>query len=101
MRGKMYSTKEIKAHMKMEERYGMLSLVFGDNIEFKNQILFAIDEINNSVDTKPFIYDRVSVKSPNKQSICLEFHDDVCRLGGEYFEEILQKLKIKKCEADI
>lgn len=97
----MYKTKELKAHMKMEERYGMLSLVFGDNMELKKEILDLVEEINCSADTKPFIYDRVSLKSPNKQSICLEFHDDLLREGGEYFEEILKKLKIKKCEVDV
>lgn len=97
----MYKTNELKAHMKMEERYEMLSLVFGDNLALKDEILSLVDEIGDKHGLMPFVYDRVSSVSPNKQSICLEFKDDTCRLGGEYFEEILQKLNIKKCEVDI
>jgi len=97
----MYKTKKLKAYMKMEERYEMLSLVFGDNLALKDEILKIVDDIGDKHELIPFVYDRVSCVSPNKQSICLEFKDDTRRLGGEYFNEILKKLNINKCEVDV
>ena len=91
---------EIKAHIRMEERYEGLSLIFGDNNDLKNDILKAIDEVKQETGQTPFIFDKISNDRPDIQSIYLEFHDDIHREGGEFFTKILQKLNIDKCEKD-
>ncbi len=93
--------KEIKAHVKMEERYEFLSLVFGDNANLKKEILNAIDETKKETGQAPLIYDRVATETPEIQSICVEFHDDVHREGGDFFNKVLKKLKIDKCESGV
>ncbi|MBD3789822.1 MAG: hypothetical protein IE885_05595 [Campylobacterales bacterium] len=93
--------KEIKAHVKMEERYGFLSLVFGDNAGLKKEILEAIEEAKQETGHSPLIYDRVATETPEIQSICVEFHDDVHREGGDFFNRVLKKLNIDKCETGV
>ncbi|MFK5976552.1 MAG: hypothetical protein QM493_08600 [Sulfurovum sp.] len=92
---------EIKAHIRMEERYEGLSLIFGDNAKLKEDILKAIDEVKAETGQTPFIFDKISNDRPDIQSIYLEFHDDIHREGGEFFTKILKKLDIDKCEKDI
>ncbi len=92
---------EIKAHMKMEERYEFLSLVFGDRPELKQEILDVIESVKNETGQSPQIFDRVAENNPEIQSICLEFHDDVHREGGDFFNRVLKKLNIDKCESGI
>lgn len=91
---------EIKAHIRMEERYEGLSLIFGDNQDLKNDILKAIDEVKAETGQTPFIFDKISNDRQDIQAIYLEFHDDIHREGGEFFTKILQKLDIDKCEKD-
>lgn len=91
---------EIKAHIRMEEKYEGLSLIFGDNQELKNDILKAIDEVKKETGQTPFIFDKISNDRPDIQAIYMEFHDDIHREGGEFFTKILQKLNIDKCEKD-
>ena len=92
---------EIEAHIRMEERYEGLSLVFGDREELKAEILQAIDEVKEETGQSPFIFDRISNDKPDIQAICLEFYDDVHREGGAFFEKVLKKLHIDQCEKDI
>jgi len=87
--------------MRMEERYEGLSLIFGDNITLKREILQAIDEVKEETGQKPFIFDKISTERQDIQAIYLEFHDDIHREGGAFFTKILQKLQIDKCERDI
>ena len=96
----MNRCKEIKAHIRMEERYESLSLVFGDNIELKTQILDAIDEVKLETGQTPFIFDKISNDRPDIQSIYIEFQDDIHREAGDFFTKILKKLNIDKCEKD-
>jgi len=91
---------EIKAHIRMEERYEGLSLIFGDNQDLKKDILKAIDEVKEETGQTPFIFDKISNDRQDIQAIYLEFHDDIHREGGEFFTKILKKLKIDKCEKD-
>ena len=92
---------EIKAHIRMEERYEGLSLIFGDKEILKVEILQAIDDVKKETGQMPFIFDRISNDKPDIQAICLEFHDDVHREGGAFFEKVLKKLHIDQCEKDI
>jgi len=92
---------EIKAHVRMEERYEGLSLIFGDNKLLKGEILQAIDDVKKETGQTPFIFDKISNDRPDLQCIYLEFHDDVHREGGDFFTKVLEKLNIDKCESDI
>ncbi len=96
----MNNCKEIKAHIRMEERYESLSLVFGDNSQLKTKILDAIDEVKAETGQTPFIFDKISNDRPDIQSIYIEFQDDIHREAGEFFTKMLKKLDIDKCEKD-
>ena len=91
-------TKNITAHIRMEERYEGLSLKFGDNEELKNRILDVIEEVKRDTGLKPMIFENIS-KEHNNDAIYLEFNDDVQRDAGDFFERVLCKLNIK-CEKD-
>jgi len=91
---------EIKAYVRMEERYEGLNLLFGDCPDLKKEILSAVEEVKEDTGMRPFIYDKVSNDRPDIQAIYLEFHDDVHRTGGDFFERVLRKLNIEKCEKD-
>jgi hypothetical protein len=92
---------EIEAHVRMEERYEGLSLIFGDHPELKEEILGVVKEVKEETGLAPFIFDKVSNDRPDIQAVYLEFHEDVHRDAGDFFERVLKKLKIDKCEADI
>jgi len=92
---------EIEAHMRMEERYEGLSLIFGDHPELKEEILGVVKEVKEETGLAPFIFDKVSNDRPDIQAIYLEFQEDVHREAGDFFERVLKKLKIDHCEADI
>ncbi|MDQ1326604.1 MAG: hypothetical protein QG564_1729 [Campylobacterota bacterium] len=93
--------KEIKARLRMEERYEGLSLVFGDNQSLKKEILQVIDDVKKETGQAPLIFDKISTEHPEIQAICLEFHDDIHREGGDFFTKVLQKLKIDKCDKGV
>ncbi len=92
---------EIKAHIRMEERYEGLSLIFGDKEALKAEILQVIDEVKEETGQSPFIFDKISNDRPDIQAIYLEFRDDIHREGGEFFEKVLKKLHIDQCERDV
>ena len=92
---------EIKAHIRMEERYEGLSLIFGDNKRLKGEILQAIDDTKEETGQTPFIFDKISNDREDIQCIYVEFHDDVHREAGDFFTRVLKKLNIDKCEKDI
>jgi len=92
---------EIEAHVRMEEKYEGLSLIFGDNQEIKEEILNVVKEVKEETGLAPFVFDKVSNDRPDIQAIYLEFQEDVHRTAGDFFEHVLRKLKIDKCEADI
>jgi 8-oxo-dGTP pyrophosphatase MutT (NUDIX family) len=92
---------EIEAHVRMEERYEGLSLIFGDHPELKEEILGVVKEVKEETGLAPFVFDKVSSDHPDIQAVYLEFHEDVHRDAGDFFERVLKKLKIDKCEADI
>jgi hypothetical protein len=90
-------TDKITAHMRMEERYEGLSMIFGDNLELKDKILEAIETAKRKTGKKPFVFEKISTDRPDIQSIYVEFQDDYHREGGEFFEIVLDKLGIE-CE---
>jgi hypothetical protein len=92
-------TQTIEAHMRMEERYEALSMIFGDNNDLKVKIIEAIDHAKKATGKKPFIYEKISTDRADLQSIYVEFHDDYHREAGDFFEMILHELGIE-CEKD-
>ncbi len=92
-------TQTIKAHMRMEEEYEGLSMIFGDNPALKRKILDAIDHAKGLTDKKPFIFDKISTDRPDIQSVYIEFHDGFHAEAGDFFEHVLHTLGIT-CEED-
>ena len=92
---------EIKAHVRMEERYEALSLMFGDCPDLKKEIEEVISEVKKETGMTPFIFDKVSNDRPDIQAIYIEFQDDVHRLGGDFFTKVLEKLNIDQCESGL
>ncbi|MEA3418620.1 MAG: hypothetical protein U9Q90_04400 [Campylobacterota bacterium] len=97
----MSKCEEIKAYVRMEERYEGLNLIFGDCPDLKKEILAAIEVVKKETGMTPFIYDKVSNDRPDLQAIYVEFHDDVHRTGGDFFTRLLKKLDIDKCEDNL
>jgi hypothetical protein len=93
--------KEIEAHIRMEERYQGLSLVFANNEEVKSDIITAIDEVKAETGQTPFIFEKISNDRKDLHAIYIEFRDDIHREGGEFLTKVLKKLNIDKCEKDI
>ena len=97
----MDNSNKIEAHMVMEERYEALSLVFKNDEEITNKIFLAIDKVKENTDITPLICERVFKDKENFHTVAVEFHDDVHRVGGVFFTELLKELKIDRCEKDI
>ncbi len=93
--------KEIEAHVRMEERYQGLSLVFAHDDAVKEDIITAIDEAKKETGLTPFIFEKISNDRADLHAMYIEFRDDFHREGGEFLEKVLNKLNIDKCESDI
>ena len=93
--------KEIEAHIRMEERYQSLSLVFTNDDAVQADIITAIDEAKKETGQTPFIFEKVSNDRADLHAVYIEFHDDIHREGGEFLTKVLNKLNIDKCESDI
>lgn len=91
---------DIKAYIRMEERYQGLSLVFADSEHIKNDILDAIEEAKKSTGQTPFVFEKVSKDRDDLHAVYIEFRDDIHREGGEFLTMVLEKLEIDKCEKD-
>lgn len=92
---------EIKAHVRMEERYQGLSLVFSDSDALKEEIFTAVEEAKEETGMAPFVFEKISKDREDLHAIYIEFRDDIHREGGEFLTKVLKKLKIDKCEKDI
>jgi len=92
---------EIKANVRMEECYAGMSLVFAYTPEIRSEIETAIKKIKAQTGMTPQCFDNSKNKTETKQSIYVEFSDDVQRDSGEFFELLLSELKIDKCENDL
>jgi len=97
----MSNCNKIKAHMRMEERYETLSLVFESNKALTDEIFNAIEKIKEETKMTPFIFEKISKDREDLHAIAIEFHDDIHRVGGSFFTKLLKELKIDKCESDI
>jgi len=97
----MSNCDKIKAHMRMEERYETLSLIFEDKDGMTDEVVNAIDKIKAETGMTPFIFEKISKDRADLHGIIVEFHDDVHRVGGGFFTKLLKELKIDKCEKDI
>jgi hypothetical protein len=92
-------TNRIKAHVRMEERYEGLSLVFGDNRELKRQVLETIEAVKKETGLAPDLFDNTAKDHPEEEGIYIEFHEEAQRDAGDFFERVLHRLNIT-CEKD-
>jgi len=90
----------MKAYVRMEERYEGLNILFETSQETKDFVINTIEEVKKELDLAPFIFEKISNDREDIQAIYIEFHDDVHRTGGDFFERVLRKLEIDKCEDD-
>ncbi|SFV55735.1 hypothetical protein MNB_SV-13-20 [hydrothermal vent metagenome] len=95
------SNYNITAHMRMEERYETLSLIFENREDLCNDVKSAIDKVKAETGMTPFIFEKISKDRADLHGIYIEFHDDIHRVGGGFFTKLLNELNIDKCEADI
>ncbi len=94
----MDNCSKIKAHVRMEERYAGLALVCGCEKELQEEILQVIEEVKKEMDLHPTVFDNPDKQNPEKEGFYIEFDDDYDREAGQFFEKVLKKLKIDKCE---
>lgn len=94
----MDNCSRIKANVRMEERYAGLSLACGCDKEVQQEVLDAIEEIKQQMGVTPTVFDNPNKDCPEKEGFYIEFDDDYDREAGEFFQKLLKKLKIDKCE---
>ena len=87
---------DIEANVRMEECYAGMSLVF-HKPEMRDEIEEAIEKIKKESEMEPLIFDSSRDHHEETQAIYLEFHDDVQRESGAFFEAVLKELGIDKC----
>ncbi len=92
---------EIKANVRMEEKYAGMSLTFTKNPELRTEIETAIKKIKEQTGMSPECFDNSKDKTEASQAIYVEFCDDVQRDSGAFFELLLRELKIDKCVDDV
>jgi len=89
---------QIKAYFRREERYEGLQLVFKEHPELKDEILNAIEETIAETKQKPVIFENSEQADEEPYAFYIEFNDDYDKDGGDFFEILLKKLGIDKCE---
>ena len=89
---------QIKAYFRREERYEGLQLVFKEHLELKDEILNAIEETIAETKQKPEIFENSENVDEEPYAFYIEFNDDYDKDGGIFFEILLKKLGIDKCE---
>jgi len=92
---------EIVANVKMEERYAGLSLVFVNNPGIREEIEAAVTKVKKKTGLKPECFDNSKEHMEEKQSVYIEFTDEVQRDSGAFFELILKELHIDKCANEV
>ncbi|MDR2905156.1 MAG: hypothetical protein LBU73_04290 [Helicobacteraceae bacterium] len=88
----------IKAYHRREERYEGLQLVYGEDEAAKAQILEAIEAVKAESEIAPKVMENCDLRERHKCAIYMEFDDDYDREGGAFFERVLERLNIKKCD---
>ena len=92
---------EIKANVRMEERYAGLSLTFDKNPEIRAEIEAVMTRVKKETGMTPLCFDNSKDKTEASQTIYIEFSDDVQRESGAFFELVLKALNIDKCVHDV
>jgi len=92
---------EIKANVRMEERYAGMSLTFGSRPELREEVETALVKITKQTGMSPQCFDNSKDKKEASQTLYVEFSDDAQRDSGAFFELLLRELKIDKCVHDV
>ena len=85
----------IKAYHEMEERYARLEIEYF-TLEQKEDIFHATNELIKTYQVYP-----AQTMTPDgefKGKFCIEFSDDYDKVSGDFFEAMIKKLNIGKCE---
>ncbi len=85
----------IKAYHEMEERYARLVIEYF-TLEQKEAIFHTTNELIK--DFKVYPSQTMSPKGEFQGEFCIEFSDDYDKVSGEFFESMIKKLEIDKCE---
>ena len=88
---------EIVANVKMEECYAGLSLVYVNRPGLREEIEKAVSKVKEKTGLKPLCFDNSKEHTEEKQSVYIEFSDEVQRDSGAFFEMLLRELHIDKC----
>ena len=84
----------IDAEFRSEERFSRLSLAYkGD--EEKTAVNSCVDIITAKHTIKPEIY--TTSISDDREVLVIEYHDDLDRVSGPIFEDIIKTLNITIC----
>ena len=89
----MSDTVRIKAYHQREERYHGLQLDYNGSASLKFEILDAVAQLTGQTGLTPILNEY------SDRSIYIEFHDEYDRAGGNFFNDLLQRLGIKQCES--
>ena len=92
---------EIIANVKMEECYAGLSLVYVNNPGIREESEAAVSKVKQKTGLKPECFDNSKEHTEAKQSVYIEFSDEVQRDSGAFFELLLKELHIDKCANDV
>ena len=92
---------EIIANVKMEECYAGLSLVYTNKPGLRDEIEAAVKKVKEKTGLKPLCFDNSKEHTEEKQSVYIEFSDEVQRDSGAFFELLLRELKIDKCANEV
>lgn len=85
----------IKAYHEMEERYARLEIEYF-SLQQKEDIFHATNEL--IAEYKVYPSQTMTPEGEFQGRFCLEFNDDYDKISGDFFEAMIQKLKIGKCE---
>ena len=85
----------IKAYHEMEERYARLVIAYFTR-EQKEDVFHTTNELIKELKVYPSQI--ITPKGEFEGEFCLEFSDDYDKEANEFFEQMIHKLNINKCE---
>ena len=85
----------IKAIHTQEERYSKLELIY-NNSKDKERIYDALKELNCRKECQVEISE--NEEGENRGFVCIEFHDDYDKESGPFFDALINKLGIDRCQ---
>jgi len=92
---------QIVANVRMEERYAGMSLVFDGSDALRKEIDEAIEAVCKETGLEPTVFDNADTDNAHHEAFYLEFHDEVQRDAGMFFERLLKRLGIDHCANDV